>query len=202
MAHSIELLLDEDSDAAIRRVWHRLSDAGLPSQLRVKSDTNRPHITVLAADRILPDGDATLSELRVRFPLPVVVGAPVIFGGGKMTLARLIVASADLLDLHRDIYRRCLPSTRSHPSRTARPGTGPRTRRSGAAFTAEQVARALDVIEDLSADISADVVGLRRWDGDARIERCWSAERRERRRYPVRPALSDCPRSNPARSRA
>ena len=50
----------------------------------MKSDTNRPHITVLAADRILPDGDATLSELRVRFPpLPVVVGAPVIFGGGR-----------------------------------------------------------------------------------------------------------------------
>ena len=171
MAHSIELLLDEDSDAAIRRVWHRLSDAGLPSQLRVKSDTNRPHITVLAADRILPDGDAALSELRVRFPLPVVVGAPVIFGGGKMTLARLIVASADLLDLHRDIYRRCLPSTPQPPFPHCAPGRWTPHATLGRRLTAEQVARALDVIEDLSADISAEVVGLRRWDGDARIER-------------------------------
>ena len=171
MAHSIELLLDDDSDAAIRNVWHRLADTGLPSQLRVKSDTNRPHITVVAADRILPDVDAELSELRVRFPLPVVIGAPLIFGGGKMTLARLIVASADLLDLHRDIYRHCLPFTPEAPFPHCAPGHWTPHATLGRRFTAEQVARALDVIEDLSADISADVVGLRRWDGDARIER-------------------------------
>ncbi len=170
MAHSIELLLDDDSDAAIRKVWQRLSDAGLPSQLRVKSDTNRPHITVIAADRIFPDVDAELSELGVRFPLPVVVGAPLIFGGGKLTLARLIVASADLLDLHRDVYRRCLPFMPNKPFPHCEPGHWTPHATLGRWFTAEQVARALDVIEDLSADISADVVGLRRWDGDARVE--------------------------------
>lgn len=36
MAHSIELLLDPDSDAQIRSIWSALAEAGLPSQLRVQ----------------------------------------------------------------------------------------------------------------------------------------------------------------------
>ena len=171
MAHSIELLLDDHSDAAIRKVWHRLSDAGLPSQLRVKSATNRPHITVIAADRISADVDNELAALRPRFPLPVVVGAPLVFGGGRMTLARLIVASADLLELHREVYRRCLPFLPQEPFPHRAPRRWTPHATLGRRFTPEQVGRALDVIDDLSADISADVVGLRRWDGDERIER-------------------------------
>lgn len=170
MAHSIELLLDEHSDAAVRTVWHRLSDAGLPSQLRVKSATNRPHITVIAADHIAADVDAELTALQPRFPLPVVIGAPLIFGGGTLTLARLVVASADLLDVHREVYQRCLPFTTQQPFPHCTPGHWTPHVTLGRRFTSEQVARALDVIAGLSADISADVVGLRRWDGDQRVE--------------------------------
>ena len=36
MAHSIELLLDPDSDAQIRSIWSAPAEAGLPSQLRVQ----------------------------------------------------------------------------------------------------------------------------------------------------------------------
>ncbi len=133
MAHSIELLLDDHSDAAIRTVWHRLEDAGLPSQLRVKSATNRPHVTLLAAERIAADVDDELTQLRARFPLPVVVGAPLIFGGGKLTLARLVVASADLLALHRDVVDRCLPHLPQEPYAHSAPGTGRRTSPSGGA---------------------------------------------------------------------
>ncbi len=171
MAHSIELLFDDHSDAAIRKIWHRLDDAGLPSQLRVKSATNRPHVTVIAADHISPDVDAELAALRPRFPLPAVVGAPLIFGGGKMTLARLIVASADLLDLHREVYQRYLPFTAQPPFSHCAPGNWTPHATLGRRLSAEQVARALDVLGELSAEISAEVVGLRRWDGDQRIER-------------------------------
>ena len=170
MAHSIELLLDDHSDAAIRMVWHRLDDAGLPSQLGVKSATNRPHVTLLAADHISADVDDELTQLRARFPLPVVVGAPLIFGGGTLTLARLIVASADLLDLHREVVARCLPYLAQEPFAHSAPGHWTPHVTLGRRFTAEQVARALAVIDGLSAEISADVVGLRRWDGDQRVE--------------------------------
>jgi hypothetical protein len=170
MAHSIELLLDDHGDAAIRMVWHRLDDAGLPSQLRVKSATNRPHVTLLAAERIASDVDAEVMQLRARFPLPVVVGAPLIFGGGKLTLARLIVASADLLDLHREVFDRCLPHLPQEPYAHSTPGHWTPHVTLGRRFTPEQVAQALVVIDGLSADISAEVVGLRRWDGDVKRE--------------------------------
>jgi hypothetical protein len=169
MAHSIELLLDDHSDAAIRTVWQRLEDAGLPSQLRVKSATNRPHVTLLAAERIAPDVDDELAQLQARFPLAVVVGAPLIFGGGKLTLARLVVASADLLALHRDIVELCLPHVPQEPYSHSAPGHWTPHVTLGRRFTPEQVAHAL-AIDGLSADIDARVVGLRRWDGDQRVE--------------------------------
>lgn len=169
MAHSIELLLDHHSDAAIRTVWHRLEDAGLPSQLRVTSATNRPHVTLLAAERIAPAVDDELTQLRSRFPLPVVVGAPLIFGGGKLTLARLVVASANLLALHRDVVERCLPHLPHEPYAHTAPGHWTPHVTLGRRFTPEQVAQAF-VVDGLSVDIDAQVVGMRRWDGDQRVE--------------------------------
>lgn len=129
MAHSVEVLLDDDSDASIRREWQALAEAGLPSQLQVKSVTNRPHVTLLAADHISPDVDGLLAELRGWFPVPCVVGAPLVFGRGRLTLARLIVPSAQLLALHQEVYGRCLPYVSASPSRTARRATGPRMSR-------------------------------------------------------------------------
>ena len=119
-----------------------------------------------------------------------------------MTLARLIVASADLLDLHRDIYRRCLPSTAQAPLPALRARALDPARDPGRRFTAEQVARALDVIEDLSADISAEVVGLRRWDGDARIEAGAGRLSAASREVPGVPGFERLSAFNPAQSRA
>ena len=109
MAHSIELLLDERADTALRQLWQELADAGLPSQLRVTSDTNRPHITLIAAERIAPDVDDRLAELGDRFPVRAVLGAPLVFGFGRLTLARLVVPSSALLALHEQVYDQCRP---------------------------------------------------------------------------------------------
>ena len=54
MAHSVELLFDQSTDAAIRRQWAALADAGLPSQANHPSPTNRPHVTLTVAQRIDP----------------------------------------------------------------------------------------------------------------------------------------------------
>ncbi|WP_328355768.1 2'-5' RNA ligase family protein [Mycobacterium sp. NBC_00419] len=171
MAHSIELLLDDRSDAAIRKLWQALDDAALPSQVRVKSATNRPHITVLAADRISPDVDSALVQLAPRIPLPVLVGAPLVFGGGRLVLARLIVASAELLELHREVYDICLPHLPGDPYGHTAPGQWTPHATLGRRLTAAQLGSAFEVIEGLSGDIAASAVGLRRWDGDQRVER-------------------------------
>ena len=62
VAHSIELLPDDDTDVWFRRRWAALADAGLPSAQRVRSDTNRPHVTLLAARHIAAAADAVLSD--------------------------------------------------------------------------------------------------------------------------------------------
>ena len=170
MAHSIELLLDDRSDTAVRAEWQRLDEAALPSQVRVKSASNRPHITLLAADRIGADVDAELTQLRARFPLPVVLGASLIFGGRTLTLARLVVASADLLDLHRVVVDRSLPHLSQEPFAHSAPGHWTPHVTLGRRFTPEQVGQALAVFDGVSADIDAQVVGLRRWDGEVKRE--------------------------------
>jgi hypothetical protein len=209
MAHSIELLLDAHSDGVIRAAWQALADAGLPSQMNVKSATNRPHITLLAAERISPDVDEVLNELAPRLPLACVVGAHLVFGrpvfgrpvfgrpvlggpvlggpvldGSSLTLARLIVPSAELLALHAAVYRLTMPFVTGQPFPHCRPGHWTAHATLGRRLTPVQVGAALALAPevapevapgltapDLTApDLTAEVVGLRRWDSDARTD--------------------------------
>lgn len=79
MAHSVELIFDPVGDDAIQRIWRSLAAAGLPSQVHVKSGTNRPHVTLVAARQICADVDDDLRALAPALPLECVVGAPVVF---------------------------------------------------------------------------------------------------------------------------
>ncbi len=168
MAHSIELLLDERADTAIREMWRVLADAGLPSQLKVASPTNRPHITLIAAERIAPDVDKVLAGLPDEFPRPVVLGAPLVFGGDRLTLARLVIPSDTLLDLHEVVYDDCLPHMTNRFAHSL-PGRWTPHVTLGRRFTPAQVGEAL-AVDGIAADLRASVVGLRRWDGDAKRE--------------------------------
>lgn len=170
MTHSVELLLDARTDAVIRSLWQDLDDAGLPSQVRVTSPTNRPHVTLLAAQRIAAEADEALRGLSHRFPLDVVVGTPLVFGGAKLTLARLIVPSAGLLDLHAVIYRLALPHIGAEPFPHCRPGHWTPHVTLGRRFTSEQIGAAMEIVGGSAGDLAATVVGLRRWDGDARVD--------------------------------
>ena len=170
MAHSIELLLDSRTDAAIRAAWQALADAGLPSQVQVKSATNRPHITLLAAQRISPEVDEVLRGLAPRLPLDCVVGAHVVFGGPRLTLARLIVPSAELLALHAEVFRLALPHVTGQPFAHCRPGHWTAHASLGRRLTAIEVGAALGLAEEVAPDLAAEVVALRRWDSDARTD--------------------------------
>ena len=168
MAHSLEVLLDPAAESAIRAQWQALDDAGLPSQVRVQSPTNRPHVTLIAAQRISPEVDEVMRGLADRFPVDCVVGAPLVFGGSGHTLARLIVPSAQLLALHAEVYRRCLPYLTGDPFAHCRPGHWTAHVTLARRLTADQVGATMPVVNVVGADLAADVVGLRRWDSDQR----------------------------------
>ena len=71
MTQSVELLLDEGLDALVRSDWDALAVAGLPSQGRHRSASNRPHVTLAAMKAV----DAALEPQMARalggFPVPV-----------------------------------------------------------------------------------------------------------------------------------
>lgn len=168
MTHSVELLFDQDSDAAIRREWNALADAGLPSQARHRSPSNRPHVTLLAAGRVDPAADAALWEPARQLPLECVVGAPLVFGRSALTLVRLIVPAAGLLTLHESVGSLCAPYVSDGPFPHLRPGhwTPHVTLCRRLAPADLPAALALLGADDLPATFAA----LRRWDGDAKVD--------------------------------
>lgn len=168
MVHTVELVFDTDTEAAVRRLWAELAEAGIPSQ----APASRPHVTLLVTDRLPAELDAELAAVSARLPLPCTVGAPVLFGrvGRDSTvLARLVVPTAELLGLHAEVHRRCRPALAVPPAANSTPGqwtahvTLARRVRAGA------LGRALRITAR-PAQISGSFAGLRRWDGDQRAE--------------------------------
>jgi hypothetical protein len=113
MVQSIELLLDDGSEAALRATWAALADAGLPSLATHTGASNRPHVTLAVTEG--SGFPAAQDALRGVFEgwdlsrpgLAAVVGSPVLFGGhrGRWVLARQVVPSRPLLTLHSAVHR-------------------------------------------------------------------------------------------------
>lgn len=165
---TVELLLDEATDAAVRGEWKRLADAGLPSQALHTGSTNAPHVTLAVARAIPGVVEASVSELSEALPLPVGLGALVVFGSRRLALARLVLAQPPLLSLHERTaaaLRDCagvpqyLLTGRWTPHVTLARGLAP-----------AQVATALETLGQVDV-LSGAITAMRRWDGDQR--RAW-----------------------------
>lgn len=103
---SVELLFEVHAEELLHRDWDILKQVGLPSQARHTADSNRPHITLLAAPRIPPGYDGALAALAELLPLPIHTTGLVLFGSGRgQVLARLGVVGEALLELHRMVHR-------------------------------------------------------------------------------------------------
>ncbi|MFZ0835101.1 MAG: 2'-5' RNA ligase family protein [Mycobacterium sp.] len=165
MVHSVELLLDTDTETAIHRVWQALSDAGL----RTPPPASRPHVTLLVADTISEEIDASLSPVLDRLPLPCALGAPVVFGRSPFILVRLVVPSVELLELHAEVARTGEPYLT--PEAAPNSGVGQWTPHITLARGVQphQLAAAL-TIRSVTRDVRGSFVGLRRWEGSKRIE--------------------------------
>ena len=166
MVHSIELLLDPDSEAAVRRIWSKLADADLPSQ----AASNRPHISLVVAERIDAAADLLLRPIARRLPVRCVVGAPLLFGGPRFTVARLVVPSAELLSLQSDAHDACLAHLFPGPMAHTAPGAWTPHVTLCRRMDPVQLAKALTVVRKITRDIRCEFVGMRHWDGDKRLE--------------------------------
>ena len=174
---SLELVFDDDTDAAVRGEWERLSAADLPSQADHTGASNRPHTTLLVRPGPEPADDAPpavmiddrdAGPLAAMLPMPVVLGAPVLFGRGeRRVLARLVVPSAPLLQLHAAVHAAAGPG--DDVDHTV-PGAWTPHVTLARRVPLERMGEALAALADDGGgeDLDARVVGIRRWDAAAR----------------------------------
>jgi hypothetical protein len=165
VVHSVELVFDPDTEAAVRHIWDGLRQAGIPSQ----APASRPHTTLTVAERIDPEVDELLRTSGARFPFPCRIGAPLFFGRAKVVLARLVVPTAELLDLHAEVHRLCLPYLSPGPMANALPGQWTGHVTLARRLVPAQMGRALR-IAGKPREIDGHVIGLRRWDGNTKRE--------------------------------
>lgn len=165
MVHSVELVFDQDTEDAIRRIWDELREAGIPSQ----APASRPHTTLSVAERIDPSVDELLSSLTDRFPMPCRFGAPLFFGRAKAVLARLLVPTTALLDVHAEVHRLCAPHLHPSPMPNALPDQWTPHVTMARRVVPAQMGRAVR-IAGKPAEITGAIVGLRRWDGNSKRE--------------------------------
>jgi 2'-5' RNA ligase len=165
MVHSIELVFDRDTEAAIRQIWGELADAGIGSH----APAGRPHVTLAVAESIDTDVDELLRPVSAWLPLSALIGAPVLFGRTSAVFARLLVPSSELLALHAEVHRLCRPHLAPAPMANSLPGQWTPhvtlARRVGGA----QLGRALR-IAGRPSQLEGSFAGLRRWDGNTRTE--------------------------------
>lgn len=165
MVHSVELVFDPDTEAAVRHIWDTLRDAGIPSQ----APASRPHATLTVAERIDPEVDALLGPLADRFPLRCVVGAPLLFGRSQLILTRLIVPTIELLAVHADVYRLVVGRLQPGPMANSVPGQWTGHTTLARRVVPAKLGRALR-IAGKPTEIEGSFVGLRRWDGNTKRE--------------------------------
>jgi hypothetical protein len=165
MVHSIELLFAPDTEAAVRRIWDDLAAAELPS----RTPAGRPHVTLIAAEHVDAAVDELLPAVARRLPLRCAIGAPVLFGQGHVVFTRLVVPSSELLELHAEAYRLCGPHLTPGPMDHSLPGQWTAHVTLARRVLPAQLGRALR-IAGKPPEIAGRVVGLRRWDGNAKRE--------------------------------
>jgi hypothetical protein len=165
VVHSVELLFDPDTESAIRGVWQALSDVGL----RSPAQTSRPHVTMLVADQVGSDVDELLSPVLAQLPIPCMVGAPMLFGRSTFVLVRLVVPSAELLSVQAEVVRISTPYLTPGPAPNTLVGQWTPHVTLARRVDPSQLKRAFS-IRRLGREIEGTVVGLRRWDGDDRVE--------------------------------
>lgn len=170
MVHSVEMLFDADTERAVGAVWADLMAAGIRSLAAHRSPSNRPHVTLSVAESLDDGVDDALRPLLDRLPLRCVLGAPILFGGGRtVTLVRMVVPSAGLLSLQADVHRICLPHMSGGPLPHTTPGRWTPHVTLARRVPPDQLVTAV-MRPTMFGEIPATVVGLRHWDGNNRVE--------------------------------
>ncbi|POX56336.1 hypothetical protein C3489_05755 [Streptomyces sp. Ru71] len=162
---TVELLLDEEADLAVREAWRRLAEAGLPSQARLRSPTNCPHLTLASCPELTAPIRWELAEAAAALPMPVRFTGVVRFERPTSVLAWGLELDPALAGLHRRVWEAVASDSRPrtlnpfhHPGNWSPHITLGRTQRAGA-FADRRILELLP-----SPPLSARLTTLRSYD--------------------------------------
>ncbi|WP_134739019.1 2'-5' RNA ligase family protein [Nocardioides sp. 503] len=154
--HALELLPDTAGEAAVRRDWQALRDAGLPSMLDHTGASNTPHVTVLAVPEIEPPDERLAADLLgPLLPVTARLSGLALLGGQRVTVARLVDVPDELVAA----VLRLKAATRGHQH----PGWLPHVTLARRVERTD-LPRVLDAVAMDGEPLS--LVSLRRWDPD------------------------------------
>jgi 2'-5' RNA ligase len=109
MALSVCLLPDETGERAVRRLWHRLEDAGVPTLLSHTHGRHVPHLTLASLSSYDPDAlRPALAALAVPGDLDTRVDALGMFRRSRVWLAPAVTSA--LLERQRSVVGAALRS--------------------------------------------------------------------------------------------
>ena len=156
MLHALELLPDEEGEAAVRRDWQALRDAGLPSQLDHTGTSNAPHLTLLAAPSVEAAAERAVDVVGPLPPARVRAAGLLVLGHHRLTIARAV----DVPDALLAAVRALREVSTEHPHQGWLPHVTLARR-----LPREDAQRALEVLGH--EDVELTFTRLRRWDPEA-----------------------------------
>ncbi|MBD8506335.1 2'-5' RNA ligase family protein [Hoyosella sp. G463] len=159
MVQSVELLLDPGLDAAVRADWEALSSTGI----RALRPHHRPHITIGVASEIYPRIDKALARALATLPIPVTLGGLLVFGTGRVVIARAITVSPELVEAHRAVWS-AMRDCPGQPRHTA-PGEWTPHATLAKRVPIADCATAIGTVARRH-DLHGHIVAARRWDGE------------------------------------
>lgn len=105
MAHALEFSFDDEADAAVRELWQRLEQAGIPSLATRTHGRHRPHVTFAMAGAISPPTRRVLAGELEMLSLPALwlytLGT---FPTTENGLLLAAVVDAELLAVHSAVH--------------------------------------------------------------------------------------------------
>jgi 2'-5' RNA ligase len=165
--HSVELVLADDAERAVRANWSSLTRSGLPSQGRHTGASNRPHLTLALTATVTEPVQRRLAAIAGDLPVELTVGALLVFGNRRFILSRLVVPNGALLGLQQRVLAALDEPVDRHG--TFRAGAWTPHTTLGRRFTAGQLASAVTALGHLPA-VSGRADRLRLWDMQAHRE--------------------------------
>ncbi|MGO3328446.1 MAG: 2'-5' RNA ligase family protein [Gordonia sp. (in: high G+C Gram-positive bacteria)] len=171
VAHSIELLLDEEAESRIRDLWCALDALGHRPPGSVRAHAPRPHCTLLAGSSIVGADTGSpapgMAAVAQRLPVPVTLGAPIVFASrSTYTIAASVVPSAELLSVHATAYRLCGSAVSGLDAHCV-PGAWSPHVTLARRVPADSITGAVALVAE---PITAQAAAVRRWNGDSKTE--------------------------------